>query len=302
MEVDGFLNLCKPLGWTSHDVVQFVRRRLSQAHVGHAGTLDPAATGVLPICLGRATRLADYVGAGEKLYAADIVLGLSPDTCDAEGRLVGSGGSAAGLDAVVRALSGLTGAFDQRPPSYSALKVAGTPAYALARRGEAVRLAARPVVVHGLALTHWQPPRLSMVVRCSKGTYVRALARDLGEALGGGAYLDALVRLRVGPFDVAEAVGVDALERAAVEASWRELLLPPDHALLGLTAALLPDERSANFAHGRGWAGRPSDGAPEARAYSADGRFMGLLRAGREPGTWQPALSFIYESGGTGAA
>jgi len=302
VQVDGFLNVCKPLGWTSHDVVQFVRRRLSQQHVGHAGTLDPAATGVLPICLGRATRLADYVGAGDKVYAADIALDLTTDTCDAEGRLLNSERPCAGLGAVVRALSGLTGALDQRPPSYSALKVAGTPAYALARRGEAIQLAARRVTVHGIALTSWQPPRLSIVLRCSKGTYVRALARDLGESLGVGAYLDALVRVRVGPFDITEAVGLESLELAALEFSWRELVLPPDAALLGLPAAVVTDERRASFAHGRGWAGRPSGMAPEIRTYSADGRFMGLLRAGREPGAWQPALSFIHESGGSGAA
>jgi tRNA pseudouridine55 synthase len=302
VQVDGFLNVCKPLGWTSHDVVQFVRRHLAQEHVGHAGTLDPAATGVLPVCLGRATRLADYVGAGDKFYAADVVLGLTTDTCDAEGRLVESAGPPPGLEAVLRALGSLTGLLDQRPPIYSALKVTGTPAYTLARRGEAVRLAARSVTVRGLALTCWQPPRLSIVMRCSKGTYVRALARDLGEALSVGAHLDALVRLRVGPFDLAGAVGLESLEQAALNSRWRELVLPPDAALLGLPAALLADQRRECFTHGRGWPGRPSDMAPEIRAYSAEGAYLGLLRAGREPGVWQPAISFIHEGGGAGAA
>ncbi len=304
-QVDGFLNVCKPLGWTSHDVVGFVRRRIGQQRVGHAGTLDPAATGVLPVCLGRATRLADRVAAGSKLYAADVRLGLATDTHDAEGCAQLDGTSAAGadlsLDVILEALGSLLGAGEQVPPSYSALKVEGEAAYARARRGEALALAARPVTVYGIALLAWQPPLLSIVLRCSKGTYIRALARDLGERLGCQAHLDALVRLAVGPFMLANAVTLDGLEAQAAAGRWAALVESPDLAVLDLPAAILAPTTAQHFAYGRAWAS-PAGGPPrDARAYGSDGRFLGLLRPTDVPPRWQPALSFVYDPGATPA-
>jgi tRNA pseudouridine55 synthase len=285
---DGFLNFCKPIGWTSHDAVAFVRRRLGQQRVGHAGTLDPLAGGVLPLCLGRATRLAERVAAGHKLYAADIVLGVTTDTCDAEGRVLAvRDPTALRLEQVVRALGTLVGPQAQVPPTFSAVKLAGQPAYRRARRGEALQLAARPITIHGIALLGWAPPRLSIALHCSKGTYVRALARDLGEALGCGAYLEALVRLQVGRFTLAEAVPPEALERAAGAGRLPAVLLPPDVVCLELPAVVLTPAEVRYFVHGRPIPGRRS-AAVEARAYTADGRFLGLLRgAGAH---WQPQL------------
>ncbi|HLH20983.1 MAG TPA: tRNA pseudouridine(55) synthase TruB [Chloroflexota bacterium] len=302
-QVDGFLNVCKPLGWTSHDVVGFVRRRVGQQRVGHAGTLDPAATGVLPLCLGRATRLADRVAAGAKLYAADVVLGFETDSCDAEGRALLTGGppaSAVGapsLDMILQALAELQGEIQQVPPHYSAVKVGGEAAYARARRGEAVALAPRPVTVHGTCVLAWEPPRLSLLVRCSRGTYVRALARDVGARVGCGAYLDALVRLAVGGFTLAGAIALEELEEQAAAGRWEVLVDPPDRAAVDLPAAILGAVAAAHFAHGRAWdAANP--GVPrDARAYGTDGRFLGLLRAGVPPARWQPALSFVYDAG-----
>lgn len=293
--VDGFLNVCKPIGWTSHDAVAFVRRCLGQRRVGHAGTLDPLAGGVLPLCLGRATRLAERVAAGSKLYAADIVLGVTTDTCDAEGRVLSTrDASAIGLAQVVRALGALVGPQAQVPPAFSAVKLAGQPAYRRARRGEALQLAARPITIHGIALLAWTPPRLSIALHCSKGTYVRALARDLGEALGCGAYLEALVRLQVGRFTLAEAVAPEAIERAAGAGHLGALLLPPDVVCLELPAVVLSPAEVRYFVHGRPIPGRRV-AAVEARAYAADGRFLGLLRgAGAQ---WQPALSLVPADG-----
>jgi tRNA pseudouridine55 synthase len=301
--VDGFLNVCKPLGWTSHDVVGFMRRRTGQQRVGHAGTLDPAATGVLPLCLGRATRLADRVGAGSKLYAADVLLGLTTDTCDAEGRALpasgspGPAGTTLSLDVIMAALEGLLGDIDQVPPKYSALKIDGEAAYVRARRGEAVALAARPVTIYGIGVLAWKPPRLSLVVHCSKGTYVRALARDLGARLGCEAYLDALVRLAVGPFSLANAVTLEYLKEQAAAGRWESLVEPADRPLLDLPATVLAPETVQHFAYGRRW--RPTaGGAPrDARAYDIDGRFLGLLRPAELPACWQPALSFVYDPG-----
>ena len=295
--LDGFLNISKPLGWTSHDVVQFVRRRVGLRRVGHAGTLDPAAGGVLPVCLGRATRLAERVAAGSKVYAADVVLGLATDSADAEGRVVQLvDAPAPALPDVVRALARLLGSVSQLPPAFSALKVEGEPAYARARRGETVRLAPRAVTIYGLAVLDWRPPRLSLVLRCSKGTYVRALARDLGAALGSGAYLDALLRLAVGPFTLADAVTLEQLELAVADDTWRELLLSPDAVLLGLPAAVVGADKLAHFWHGRAWVSGTTGVRDETRAYSAQGDFLGLLSAPDANERWHPALSFAYDA------
>jgi tRNA pseudouridine55 synthase len=293
-QVDGFLNICKPLGWTSHDVVGFVRRRIGQRRVGHAGTLDPAAGGVLPLCLGRATRLAERVAAGTKLYGADIVLGATTDSGDADGRLLDvSPATAYGLTTVVRALAAQLGTIAQVPPSYSALKLQGVPAYARARRGEIVELSAREVTIHGLALVDWQPPRLSTVIHCSKGTYVRALARDVGDAVGCGAHLDALVRLAVGSFRLETAISPEELDAAVAQGYWRDLVLPPDTALAVPPALILNDAGHRYFMHGQAWPGPAT--RPEARAYGVDGAFLGLARAEDGGLRWQPALSFVYD-------
>jgi tRNA pseudouridine55 synthase len=300
-QVDGFLNICKPLGWTSHDVVGFVRRRIGQQRVGHAGTLDPAATGVLPLCLGRATRLADRVAAGSKLYAADVRLGLGTDTCDAEGRVLAASDVSAAdgltLAAIVQALSSLLGDQRQAPPSYAALKVDGEAAYVRARRGETVVLPARPVVVYGIGALAWRAPRLSLVVRCSKGTYVRALARDLGTALGCEGHLDALVRLAVGPFTLHDAVTLEDLEEQSVGGRWAQLVVPPDCALVQLPAGVLDSETARNFAFGRAWVPAAGSVPQDARAYDLHGRLLGLLRRAESPARWQPALSFVYDPG-----
>jgi tRNA pseudouridine55 synthase len=293
-QVDGFLNVCKPLGWTSHDVVGFVRRRIGQRRVGHAGTLDPAAAGVLPLCLGRATRLAERVAAGSKFYGADIVLGVTTDSGDADGRVLDERPTAAcRLPAVVRALATQIGRIAQVPPAYSALKLQGVPAYARARRGEVVALAPREVTIHDMALVDWQPPRLSTIIHCSKGTYVRALARDLGDALDCGAHLDALVRLAVGSFRLETAITLDELEAAVANDFWRDLVLPPDTALAEQPALILDDTGHRHFLHGQGWSGLAT--CPEGRAYGVDGALLGLARAESEGHRWQPALSFVYD-------
>jgi tRNA pseudouridine55 synthase len=282
-------------------VVGFVRRRIGQQRVGHAGTLDPAATGVLPLCLGRATRLADRVAAGSKVYAADVRLGLATDTCDAEGRALltrdAPDGRGLTLDVIVAALADFLGDLEQVPPSYSALKVEGEAAYARARRGEAIALAARPVTVYSISLLAWRPPLLSFVVRCSKGTYVRALARDLGARLGCAAHLDALVRLAVGPFTLRDAISVDDVEEQATAGRWPALVEPPDRAALDLPAAILAPATAQHFAHGRAWAPRAGGAPRDARAYGVDGCFLGLLRRADSAVRWQPALSFVYDAG-----
>jgi tRNA pseudouridine55 synthase len=284
--LDGFINLCKPAGPTSHDLVSAVRRRLGTRRVGHAGTLDPLAEGVLPLALGRATRLVDLLAEADKEYQAEIELGRRTSTDDAEGELLSSRPvpryAAAELDA---ALAGFVGQIQQVPPGFSALKVGGQRAYSLARAGQRPVLAARAVQIFALERRAWEWPVLTVRLRCSKGTYVRALARDLGERLGVGGALRRLVRLRVGSFTLAEAVSLEELDRLGERA-----VLPPDAPLVRQPAIVLSAEQEAHLRHGRAWTDLAvSPGL--LRAYTLAGDLAGLIRA--EGGRCRPKLSFL---------
>ena len=212
---EGVVVVDKPAGWTSHDLVARVRRIADTKRVGHAGTLDPMATGVLVVGIGRATRLLGYLAGHDKDYLATIRLGMTTSTDDVEGEPLASydaGGVAA--DAVREAMQGLTGDIEQVPPAVSAIKVRGQRAYRRARSGEEVVLAARPVTVARFELLTHHGTDLDVAVSCSSGTYIRALARDLGAALGVGAHLTALRRTRVGAFGVDQAASLDQLAQS----------------------------------------------------------------------------------------
>lgn len=285
---DGLLVVDKPPGWTSHDVVARVRRIAGTRRVGHAGTLDPMATGVLVLGLGRATRLLTYLVGSDKEYAATVRLGQATLTDDAEGEVTSSPGAAAVDDgALATAVGALTGAIAQVPSAVSAIKVAGRRSYARVRAGEEVALAARAVVVHrfdvlgrrsvtaadGTAVTD-----VDVVVRCSSGTYVRALARDLGAALGTGGHLTALRRTRVGPFTLADAA---TLERLA------EGVVPLDVTTAArrcFPVRLLDQSETVAVRHGRAVAasgavpvGAASGGRLPVAAVSPDGLVVALL-------------------------
>ena len=210
----GFLNVDKPPGMTSHDVVAAVRRRLPRkTKVGHAGTLDPFATGVLVLCVGPATRLACYVQSQPKRYAAEVTLGATSTTDDPEGKIAPTpGAEPVPLDEVRGALEAFVGEIQQVPPAHSAVHVGGRRAYKLAREGERPELPARRVVVHAIELTGYDWPVVGLDVRCGSGTYIRALARDIGRELGVGGYCSALARTEVGCFTLDAAVPLDALD------------------------------------------------------------------------------------------
>lgn len=218
--LNGILLVDKPAGMTSHDVVDACRRALGVRRIGHAGTLDPPATGLLVLGVGRATRLLRFLEAYDKEYRAEVVFGAETTTEDATGEVTAES-DASGLDraAVERALAGFVGEIDQVPPMVSAVKVGGERLYRKARRGEEVERAPRRVSVHEIALESFEPSaraRATVRVRCSKGTYVRSLARDVGRALGAGAHVGALRRLAIGPFRVEEAVQPAAATSAAI--------------------------------------------------------------------------------------
>ncbi len=238
--LDGLLVIDKPGGVTSRGAVDHAMRWFPRGtRVGHTGTLDPLATGVLVLCLGVATRLAEYVQRMSKTYRARLRLGARSDTDDADGR-VAPGESAARPDAAAVAadLAGFVGPIDQTPPAFSAAKVAGRRAYDIARQGREVDLRPRKVHIHGIDVLHYEYPWLDLEVRCGKGTYIRSLARDLGERLGCGGLVQTLRRTRVGPFTVADAVPPDADATAA-----RSQLRPAEEAVAELPRVVLsPDD------------------------------------------------------------
>ncbi len=210
--MDGILVVDKPAGITSFDVIRRLRPVLREKRIGHTGTLDPMATGVLPLCLGEATKIAPFLIENDKEYEAEVTLGEERDTQDATGRVVATG-STAGVDErkVRETLRAFLGDRMQVPPMHSAVKVGGERLYARARRGETVERTPRPIRIHSLEMLAWHPPRFTMRVSCSKGTYVRTLAHDIGQSLGCGAHLSALRRLRSGPFVLPQAVPLDQL-------------------------------------------------------------------------------------------
>jgi len=213
LALDAVLVIDKPVGPTSFDVVRRVRRAAGMRRIGHGGTLDPAASGVLPICLGEATKLAQFLLDADKEYEFTVCFGVETDTDDAAGTVTARRDAGAVEEAAVRrALESFRGAISQVPPIYSALKRAGRPLYDYARAGEVVEVAPRAVVIHALELTSFAGPgAVAMTMRCSKGTYVRALARDLGRALGVGAHVTVLRRTRSGPFALADARPLDGV-------------------------------------------------------------------------------------------
>ena len=246
---DGVLVVDKPAGPTSHDVVSVARRVLGTPRVGHTGTLDPLATGVLPLVVGRATRLAQFMMGAEKEYVATVIFGRSTDTYDAEGATVDECGGYPTLDALRAAVMGLVGPMLQTPPVYSAKKIGGQPSYRLARQAKAVTPAAVAVTLHEATVESVEGPAARVRLRVSSGFYVRSLAHDLGRQLGMGAYLGALRRLRSGPFDEAAAISWEGLVAGDIEIGGAMISI--DRLLTDLPHAVLSGDAVAGVRHGR---------------------------------------------------
>ena len=314
--LDGILVVDKPVGPTSHDVVALVRRLAGTKRIGHGGTLDPFASGVLPLYLGLATRVVEFHLGARKAYRATICFGSSSTTDDLEGELAPVDAPAPSREAVEGALAGFLGTHLQQPPPFSARKVGGRRAYALARAGQTPELAAREATFYVLGLERWDasdPDRpLAVVdVACSAGTYVRALARDLGAAVASAAYLGALRRTAAGPFTLDDAVTLDVAREAAASGRFAALLRPVGTGLDDLPAVSLRPEEVPVVAHG-GWIGEGgrlgapqpdpvgADGAPVAadariRLLSADGSLVAIAR--RSAGRLVPDKVLLPPSG-----
>jgi tRNA pseudouridine55 synthase len=282
----GFLNVDKPLGMTSHDVVAKVRRASGIRKIGHAGTLDPLATGVLILCVGGATRLSDYVMHGTKRYRARVRLGITTDTYDAEGAIVAQqDASHITRDNLQQLFPRFLGDIQQIPPMYSAIKQGGRKLYDLARAGETVERASRAVRIDSLELTDWQPPEFTLDVTCSAGTYIRSLAYDLGEALGVGAHLSGLARTASGVFTLENATPLDTLLT-----DFGSHLITPAVALAEYPTLTLDAAAQAELVHGRAIAGDDADGTIR-MAYDAQQRLVAVLRA--EGGRLRPQKVFL---------
>jgi tRNA pseudouridine55 synthase len=249
--MDGLLILDKPAGMTSHDVVARVRRILGEKSVGHLGTLDPMATGVLPLVLGRFTRLAQFYNEADKRYEGVIRFGLSTDTYDADGEPAGPEQPVHLSEAQVRsAATKFVGPLQQAPPPFSAKKIGGVPAYKLARKGKEVELKPKQVEVKEFAITGWDGRCAHFSSWVSSGTYLRTLAHDLGQALGPGAHLCELKRIAVREFRLEDAHGLEELEDAARAGTAEELCLHPRLVLPEFPAVSAPEESLARLKHG----------------------------------------------------
>jgi tRNA pseudouridine55 synthase len=296
VSVDGILNVLKPAGKTSFDVVSLVRRWSGERRVGHAGTLDPDATGVLVVCLGQAVRIVEYLMGAGKTYQADIELGVTTDTYDAAGKVVASCDPSAVTEDQVRwALDAFHGTIRQVPPMHSAVHHKGKRLYELAREGIEVEREPRRVEISRLELLAWQPPLVTIEVDCSGGTYVRSLAQDIGTALGCGAHLRDLVRLKSEPFHIDDAVSLEVLEEAFRCGDWRGHLHSMDEVLLHWPAAILDQKSEALVRKGTDvdlhFARDAGPASSHCRAYSADGHFLAVLGK-THAGLWHPEKVF----------
>lgn len=276
----------KPVGPTSHDVVNVVRRGTTIRKAGHTGTLDPSASGVLVVLLGGATRLAEYLLESDKEYEAVVRFGQATSTHDAAGQVTASGPVAFTRVALQEAVAAFEGESLQTPPAYSAVKIEGRKAYELARKGEVVDLEPRLIRIYRIELLGWEAPQARIRVRCSRGTYLRSLARDLGERLGTPAHLGALRRLRLGPFTIDQAISLDDLRAHFTPSTWPRIALPATAVLPGWTVLELTSEQVVQLQ--RGMALEAPGAMGRAQAVAPDGELVAIVEADPEGRHWLP--------------
>lgn len=283
--ISGILNIYKEQGYTSHDVVACLRKITGQKKIGHTGTLDPDATGVLPVCLGRATKLCDMLTDRDKTYEAVLLLGRTTDTQDVSGKILEEHSTEElQEDAVKECILGFAGEYDQTPPMYSAVKVNGRKLYELAREGKTIERKSRRVQIHEIRIIEMELPRVRMEITCSKGTYIRTLCSDIGDRLGTGGCMEKLIRTRVGRFDIRDSVRLDEARDQAEQGRIEELVIPLEEMFSDLKAVVLDEEHvylayNGNPFQERDLAGPSSCGHGETcRVYDKEGRFIAVYQ------------------------
>jgi tRNA pseudouridine55 synthase len=299
--INGVLNIYKEPGYTSHDVVARLRGILRQKKIGHTGTLDPDAEGVLPVCLGKATRLCGMLTEERKTYEAVLLLGITTDTQDAGGTEVSRHPVECSEEEAVRCLESFRGEGMQIPPMYSALKKNGKKLYELARQGLEIEREARPVHFYEITILRVELPRITFRVTCSRGTYIRTLCHDAGQKLGCGGCMERLIRTRVGRFAREDAKTLDQIEELAAQGRLSACLLPVDRVFADLPACSCRKEadqaaRNGNPLNGEQIAGKPEGETEHIRLYDSEGNFIGLYRKDRNRGIFRPEKMFYDET------
>lgn len=296
--LNGIINIYKEAGYTSHDVVAKMRGICKQKKIGHTGTLDPQATGVLPVCLGSGTGLCDMLPNQDKEYVAELLLGVETDTQDTTGTVLKQREVTVGPEEVRKGIGSFVGTYGQIPPMYSALKVNGKKLYELARAGKSVEREPREVTIHEIEILEMELPIVKMRVACSKGTYIRTLCADIGEKLGCGGTMKSLERTRVGQFSLEKAVTLSELEQIRDRGAFDEVLFPVEHAFLDCPKlhmreemqkrlengnAILPEHTREGIVYEEGWV----------RMARSDGSFAGVYTYNRDRQWYQPVKMFL---------
>lgn len=303
--MNGILNLNKPRGRTSFDIIAAIKKISNEKRVGHAGTLDPAASGVLPVCIGKATRVIEYLMDSTKTYNADIELGASTDTYDADGKIVKTGDCSTVTVAQVKSmLSEFRGNIIQVPPVYSALKKNGRPLYELARKGAAITPEGRPITIYDISILDWIPPIVKIRVVCGKGTYIRSLANDLGEKLGCGAFLKSLVRESYGPFNINDSITLNEFEESVKSGYREQFLYPIDAVIKHLPMVTLTEDEALMVANGvdipimrllTTFSSQPLTSC-YCRSYLPSGQLLAVLKYNSESRLWHPEKVFTLDT------
>ena len=302
--INGILNIYKEKGYTSHDVVARLRGIVGQKKIGHTGTLDPDAKGVLPVCLGRATRVCDMLTDRDKVYEAVLLLGTVTDTQDVTGQVLETHPVTATADEVRKRIMDFEGEYDQIPPMYSALKVGGKKLYELAREGKTVERKSRKVYIRRIRVGKIELPRVQLEVECSKGTYIRTLCHDIGAALGCGGCMESLVRTRAGQFEIGESLRLEQVEQAVKKGRLDEILIPVD-LLFSACRRMRLKPRSDSLGHNgnplemRDFSGSTAGGEEKlqpgdtVRIYDSRDNFIGIYRYDSRSGRFRPEKMFF---------
>lgn len=301
--INGVLNVYKEPGYTSHDVVAKLRGILKQKKIGHMGTLDPYAVGVLPVCLGKGTKLCDMLSEKDKTYKATMLLGTVTDTQDTTGEVLERVEEREVLKlsetTIFQTVKSYIGEYDQIPPMYSAIKINGQKLYDLARRGEVIERPARRVEILGITITKIDLPRVEMIVHCSKGTYIRTLCHDIGTDLGCGGCMEKLVRSQVDRFDVEDSLTLDEIKELFQEGKLDEKLVPVDEMLSDYSKCVIAREYHKLIYNGNKFSSRATmlkmnfqDGQ-KVRVYDQDGNFVGLYQYEADKQVYKPVKMFL---------
>ena len=297
--LNGVLNIYKEKGFTSHDVVAKMRGILRQKKIGHTGTLDPDAEGVLPVCLGQATRLCDMLTDHSKTYQAVLLLGVETDTQDISGQVLAEKKVACSEEQVQEVILGFVGPYDQVPPMYSALKVDGKRLYDLARQGKVVERKARHVTIHEITIDSVELPRVTMTVHCSKGTYIRTLCHDIGQKLGCGGCMEKLLRTQVERFLLKDSITLAQLEQVRDAGELDEHIITVEEMFSGFPEAVATEETDGLVHNGNPVKPsglrleEPAQDGMQYRLYDSSHQFLGIYEYNRERGWLKPQKMFL---------